>query len=50
MQSKTRQLIQEIKSKVKSTVTTQREFPNDDAVIDLAVTRLHQDLKSKGVL
>lgn len=50
MQSKTRQLIQEIKSKVKSTVTTQREFPSDDAVIDLAVTRLHQDLKSKGVL
>lgn len=50
MQSKTRQLIQEIKSKVKSTVTTQREFPNDDAVIDLAVLRLHQDLKSKGVL
>jgi len=50
MQNKTRQLIQEIKSKVKSTVTTQREFHSDDAVIDLAVLRLHQDLKSKGVL
>jgi len=50
MQSKTRQLIQDIKTKVKSTITTQREFPTDDAVIDLAVSKLHQDLKSKGVL
>ena len=50
MQSKTRQLIKDIKTKVKSTITTQREFPTDDAVIDLAVSKLHQDLKSKGVL
>jgi hypothetical protein len=50
MQSKTRQLIQEIKSKVKNKLTTQREFSSDDAVIDHAITQLHKDLKQRGLL
>lgn len=50
MHSKTRQLIQTIKSKVKNQLTNQREFPSDDAVIDHAISQLHQDLKQRGLL
>ena len=50
MQSKTRQLIQQIKSKVKNKRTTKQEFLTNDAVIDHAITQLHKDLKQRGLL
>ena len=50
MNQKTRSLIQELKSKVKSPITGTNEFPNDDAVIDLAVKRLYETLKQQKIL
>ena len=50
MNQKTRSLIQELKRKVKSPITVTYEFPNDDAVIDLAVKRLYETLKQQKVL
>ena len=50
MQSKTRQLIQQIKTKAKNNVTNQREFINDDSVVDHAITQLFKDLKQRGLL
>lgn len=50
MNSKTRTLIQELKSKIKSPITGTSEFANDDAVIDLAVKRLYESLKQQRVL
>jgi hypothetical protein len=45
MNSRTRNLIQEIKRKVKSPITRMPEFANDDAVIDIAVQRFYESLK-----
>ena len=50
MNSKTRSLLLEIKSKVKSPITGSSEFPNDDAVLDLAVRRLYESLKQQKLL
>jgi len=50
MNSKTRSLIQEIKRKVKSPITGTYEFTNDDAVIDLAMQRLYEQLKQQRIL
>ena len=50
MNSKTRSLIQEIKRKVKSPITGTYEFSNDDAVVDLAVQRLYEQLKKARLL
>jgi len=50
MNHKTRTLIQDLKSKVKSPITGTNEFANDDAVIDLAVKRLYESLKQQKIL
>ena len=50
MNSKTRTLIQEIKRKIKSPITGTYEFANDDAVLDLAVQRLYEQLKRQRIL
>jgi len=50
MNSKTRLLIEEIKRKVKSQITRNNEFANDDAVIDLAVQRLYEQLKQQRII
>jgi len=50
MNSNTRSLIQEIKRKVKSPITGTYEFANDDAVIDLAVHRLYEQLNKARLL
>lgn len=50
MNNKTRALIQEIKRKVKSPITGTYEFPNDDAVLDLAVQILFEQLKQQRIL
>ena len=50
MNSKTRSLIQEIKRKVKSPITGTSLFPDDAAVIALAIQRFYEHLKQKKVL
>jgi hypothetical protein len=50
MTSKTRLLIREIQTKLKSPLTGQKEFSTDDAVIDYAVTLLHDSLKKQKFL
>ena len=50
MTSKTRNLIREIQSKVKSSVTGQSEFANDDAVIDYAIATAYDQLKKQRLL
>jgi len=49
MNSKTRSLIEEIKRKVKSPITGTYEFAKDDAVLDLAVLRLYEQLKQQKI-
>jgi len=50
MNSKTKSLIREILSKLKSPVTGQKEFANDDAVLDYAINLLYENLKKQRVL
>lgn len=50
MNNKTRQKIQEIKSKYKNRVTKQPEFKKDDEVIDLAVETLHEQMKKERLI
>jgi len=50
MNSKTRQLIREIHGKIKSSLTGNREFVNEDAVIDHAINLLYQQLKKQRLL
>ena len=50
MNHKTRQKIQEIKSKYKNRLTRQSEFTKDDEVIDLAVETLHEQMKKEGLI
>ena len=50
MNSKTRTLIKEIQNKIKSPLTGQKEFSNDDAVIDYAIKTLYELLKKSRVL
>jgi len=50
MNSKTRSLLLEVRNKVKSPITGSSEFPNDDAVLDLAVRRLYESFKQQKLL
>jgi hypothetical protein len=50
MNSKTRSLLYEIKTKVKSPITGSSEFANDDAVLELAVKRLYESFKQQKLL
>ena len=50
MNHKTRTLIREIQTRIKNPITGQKEFANDDAVIDFAIGYLYEDLKKKRVL
>ena len=50
MSSKTKNLIKEIRSKIKSKVTGDQEFSSDEEVIDVAVKLLYQDLKRQRLL
>lgn len=50
MSSKTKNLIKEIRSKLKSKVTGDQEFGSDEDVIDVAVKLLYQDLKRQRLL
>jgi len=50
MNSKTRSLIQEIKRRVKSPITGTNAFANENAVLDLAVQRLYDQLKKERLI
>lgn len=50
MNSKTRSLIQEIQNKTKTPITGQKEFANEDAVIDYAVRTVYDQMKKQRVL
>jgi hypothetical protein len=50
MTNKTKVLIKEIRSKLKSKITGDHEFASDDEVIDVAIKLLHQDLKRQRLL
>jgi hypothetical protein len=43
-------LIQEIKRKVKNPIKGSNEFVTDDAVVDVAVQQLYEQLKQQRVL
>ncbi len=42
--------MREIQSKLKNQLTEQREFTNENAVIDFAVKQLYDDLKRKRLI
>jgi hypothetical protein len=50
MNNNTRTLIREIQTKLKSPITRDREFSNDSAVIDYAVTNLYDLLKKQRLI
>ncbi len=50
MNTKTRSLIREIQTKLKSPITGQQEFANEDAVIDYAVKTVYDLMKKQRVL
>ena len=50
MNSRTRTLMREIQSKIKSPITGQKEFANDDAVIDYAIKTIYDLMKQQRIL
>jgi len=50
MHSKTRSLIRDIRTKVKSPITGTSQFASDDAVIALAILRFYESLKQQRII
>jgi DNA-binding XRE family transcriptional regulator len=50
MNAKSRSLINEIKAKVKSSVTGKQEFADEASVIEYAITQLYENLKKQRIL
>ena len=50
MNTRTRTLIREIQSKIKSPITGQKEFANEDAVIDYAIKNIYDLMKQQRIL
>ena len=50
MNSKTKMLIKDIRTKFKSRITGDQEFRSDDDVIEAAIKLLHQDLKRQRLI
>ena len=50
MTSVSKNLIKDIKTKLKSRITGDQEFHSDDDVIDAAIKLLHQDLKRQRLI
>ena len=50
MNSKTRIQLREIQSKLKSPITGQNEFGNENAVMEYAVKLLYEDLKKQRLV
>jgi hypothetical protein len=50
MHTRTRSLMREIQSKIKSPITGQKEFANEDAVIDYAIKTIYDLMKQQRIL
>ena len=50
MNGQTRTQIQEIQRKLKSPITGQKEFINDNAVIEYAIKNLYETLKKQRLI
>ncbi len=50
MNSKTRTLLREIQLKIKSPITGQKEFINENAVIDYAVKSVYDLMKQQKII
>ena len=50
MNSRTRTLMREIQTKIKSPITGQKEFANEDAVIDYAIKTIYDLMKQQRIL
>jgi hypothetical protein len=50
LKTQTKQQINEIRKKVKSSITGQQEFPSDDAVIEYAIQQLYNQLKKQRLV
>ena len=50
MNAKSRSLINEIKSKVKSSVTGKPEFADEASIIDVAIAQFYENLKKQRIL
>ena len=50
MNAQTRNQIQEIQRKLKSPITGQKEFINDDAVVAYAIKNLYESLKKQHLI
>ena len=46
----TKQQIRQIQSKIKSQLTSSQHFTTDSAVIDYAIDKLYQDLKTRRLI
>ncbi len=50
MNSKTRTLIRDIQNKIRNPITKEKEFPNEDAVIDYAIKTIYDLMKKQRLL
>jgi hypothetical protein len=50
LKTQTKQQINEIRKKVKSSITDKQEFPSEDAVVEYAIQQLFTQLKKQGSL
>jgi hypothetical protein len=50
MNAQTRNQIQEIQRKLKSPITGQKDFINDDAVVAYAIKNLYESLKKQRLI
>ena len=50
MNSKTRTLIRDIQNKIRNPITNEKEFPNEDAVIDYAIKTIYDLFKKQRIL
>ena len=50
MNSKTRTLIRDIQIKIRNPITKEKEFPNEDAVIDYAIKTIYDLFKKQRIL
>ena len=50
MNNKTKTLIRDIQNKIRNPITKEKEFPNEDAVIDYAIKTIYDLMKKQRLL
>ena len=50
MNSKTKTLIRDIQNKIRNPITKEKEFPNEEAVIDYAIKTIYDLMKKQRIL